>query len=249
MLYLIFSENDLIVEKKGDQFQLPNADILSLFKSELHIIEKSDDFFVAYVTSTPHLNESYEAVNVRIALNFFDASLAKKIIYYLQLAHYYQHHQFCGLCGHQLTRSKKTIFMFCEACQHEFYPKLAPCIMVRINKGDQILLARSPHFPAGLWALIAGFVELGESLEDAIHREVKEEIGIEVKNIKYWGSQSWPIPTSSLMIGFTAEYKSGEITIDNNEIEQAEFFDTNKLPEKLPFKASISRQLIDDFLK
>lgn len=151
--------------------------------------------------------------------------------------------RFCGRCGHEterviMERSKK-----CPACGLVSYPRISPAIIVLIMRGDTILLARSPRFPEGMRSVIAGFAEPGETLEDAVRREVQEEVGISVKNIHYFASEPWPFP-DSLMIGFVADYASGEIVIDNNEIIAAGWFGLDNLPT-LPQQMSISRALID----
>ena len=135
----------------------------------------------------------------------------------------------------------------CPNCGELFYPRISPAVIVLIKKGNEILLARSPNFPSGLYGLVAGFIEPGESAETAVVREIREEVGIEVKNITYFGTQAWPFP-NSLMIGFTAEYDSGEVLPDGVEIEDAGWFSAEKLPV-LPGKISISRKLIDHFLQ
>lgn len=151
--------------------------------------------------------------------------------------------RFCGRCGTAtgpvfFERAKK-----CPACGLVIYPRISPAIIVLITRGEEILLARSPRFPAGMHSVIAGFVESGETLEHAVHREVKEEVGIAVKNIRYFASEPWPFP-DSLMIGFVAEYAAGKIEIDNNEIISAGWFGRDVLPP-LPASMSISRALID----
>jgi len=151
--------------------------------------------------------------------------------------------RFCSRCGHENVpvlseRAKK-----CPACGLVTYPRISPAIIVLIIRGEEILLARSPRFPAGMHSVIAGFVEPGETLEHAVHREVREEVGIAVKNIRYFASEPWPFP-DSLMIGFVAEYDGGEISIDNNEIISAGWFGRDYLPG-LPAGMSISRALID----
>src|SRR5690606_2224103 len=117
----------------------------------------------------------------------------------------------------------------CPTCHLAAYPRISPSIIVRIHKGDQILMARSPHFAPGIYGLIAGFVESGETLEETIHREVMEEVGIKVKNIRYFDSQPWPFP-DSLMIGFTAEHASGDIQVDHHEIEHADWYGKDNIP-------------------
>jgi len=125
--------------------------------------------------------------------------------------------RFCGLCGSETRQSQKERAKVCDGCGQVIYPRLSPAIIVLIRKDDTILLARSPRFPPGFHSVIAGFVGPGETLEEAVEREVREEVGIMIKNIRYLGSEPWPFP-DSLMIGFVADYAGGEIVIDNNEI-------------------------------
>ena len=151
--------------------------------------------------------------------------------------------QFCGRCGARTRQLRTERAKFCSDCNLITYPQLSPAIIVLVQKGDQILLARSTGFPPGLHSTIAGFVEPGENLEHAVHREVFEEVGIAVENIRYFGSEPWPFP-HSFMIGFVADYAGGGITIDNNEIVSAAWFNRNNLP-MIPSPLSISRALID----
>ena len=155
-------------------------------------------------------------------------------------------HQFCGRCGVPLKTQTDERAKACPQCGLLHFPRLAPAIIVLVERGDQLLLARSRHFMPGMYSVLAGFVEPGESLEEAVVREVKEEVGIEIKDIKYFGSQPWPFP-HSLMIGFTATYAGGEILLDDKEIEDAGWFTVEKLP-RIPGKISIARKLIDGFL-
>jgi NAD+ diphosphatase len=151
--------------------------------------------------------------------------------------------QFCGRCGAGTRQLQTERAKFCTDCNLITYPRLSPAIIVLVEKEDKILLACSPRFPPGLHSVIAGFVEPGEMLEHTVKREVREEVGIVVKNIRYFGSESWPFP-HSLMIGFVADYAGGEITIDNNEIISAGWFSRDNLP-LIPSPLSISRALID----
>jgi NAD+ diphosphatase len=155
-------------------------------------------------------------------------------------------HQFCGRCGVPLRPKSDERAKACPQCGLLHFPRLAPAIIVLVERGDQLLLARSRHFMPGMYSVLAGFVEPGESLEEAVVREVKEEVGIEIQDIKYFGSQPWPFP-HSLMIGFTATYAGGEISLDDKEIEDAGWFTAEKLP-RIPGKISIARKLIDQFL-
>ncbi|PKG31938.1 NAD(+) diphosphatase [Methanoregula sp.] len=154
--------------------------------------------------------------------------------------------RFCGQCGSEMRQSGEERAKVCAACGQVTYPRISPAIIVLIQKDDHILLARSPRFPPGFHSVIAGFVAPGETLEEAVQREVREEVGIEVTNIRYLGSEPWPFP-DSLMIGFAADYAGGEIVIDNNEIVAAGWFDRAHLPD-IPRKMSIARALIDWWL-
>jgi NAD+ diphosphatase len=156
-------------------------------------------------------------------------------------------YQFCGQCRGELKPRTDMRAKECLACGMLEFPRISPAIIVLIEKGDTVLLARSTRFPGNWFSVIAGFVDPGESLEEAVHREVKEETGIAVKNIAYFGSQPWPFP-DSLMIGFTAEHESGEIRIDGEEIVEARWFKADSLPN-VPGKLSIARELIDWFVK
>ena len=155
--------------------------------------------------------------------------------------------QFCSRCGTKTLQKFGERGKECPDCGELFYPRISPAVIVLIRKGHEVLMARSPNFPSGMYGLIAGFVEPGESAEAAVVREIREEVGIEVKNITYFGTQAWPFP-NSLMIGFTAEYDSGDIQPDGFEIEDAQWFSVENLPD-LPGKISIARKLIDHFLK
>lgn len=153
---------------------------------------------------------------------------------------------FCGRCGGENRMKEDEFAKICPSCCLITFPRLSPAIIVRITDGDRILLARSPQFPRNMYSILAGFIEPGESLEAGIHREVFEEVGVRVSDLSYFGSQPWPFP-DSLMIGFTARYLSGIIRCDGVEIEDAQWFTRDQMPE-LPGPLSISRALIDDFL-
>ena len=161
----------------------------------------------------------------------------------IQVLQWDETHRFCGRCGQPTERSSVERSRVCPACDLTSYPRLAPAMMALVRRGNELLLARSPHFPEGMFSALAGFVEPGESLEETLHREVREEVGIAITNLRYFGSQPWPFP-HSLMIAFVADYLSGEITPQPGEIEAAEWFGIDRLP-RLPHRISIARQLID----
>jgi NAD+ diphosphatase len=165
----------------------------------------------------------------------------------LQKVEWLRTHGFCSRCGHATQRHPVHEAMVCPACGHLHFPRLAPAVIVLIERGREMLLARSPGFTKGVYSTVAGFVEPGESLEETVHREIREEVGVEVGNVRYFGSQPWPFP-HSLMIGFTARWKSGDIRIDAKEIEDARWFSPEDMPPALPSPMSIARRLVDDFL-
>ncbi|MEP7068549.1 MAG: NAD(+) diphosphatase [Usitatibacter sp.] len=161
-----------------------------------------------------------------------------------QIADWARNHRFCGACGKPMARIDGERAMKC-ACGHVAYPRIAPAMMVLVKRGPAILLARNAAVPAGgRMSALAGFLEPGESVEEAVHREVREEVGLFVKDLRYFGSQSWPFP-GSLMVAFTAEYAGGDVKVDANEIGEARWFGPlDALPE-LPPPQSISRALIE----
>ena len=162
-----------------------------------------------------------------------------------QIADWARTHQFCGVCGARMAKADGERAMKCPACGHVAYPRIAPAMMVLVKRGPAILLARNIAVaPGGRMSALAGFLEPGESVEDAVHREVHEEVGLAVKDLRYFASQSWPFP-GSLMIAFTAEYAGGELCLDPAEIAEARWFGPgDPLPELSPHQ-SISRALID----
>nr|WP_315853280.1 NAD(+) diphosphatase [Alteromonas oceanisediminis] len=165
-----------------------------------------------------------------------------------QYALFIRTHRFCGQCGDTMQRVSWEMAMQCHRCKHRCYPRVSPCIIVSIYRQGEILLAMgSRHKDTGMYSTLAGFVESGESLESAVHREVKEEVGVRVKNLRYFGSQPWPFP-HSLMVGFIAEWAGDEISIDDDEICAADWFTPSNLPTTPP-TLSIAGQLIQETLR
>lgn len=160
-----------------------------------------------------------------------------------QLLDWQANHRFCGKCGTPTTMKTGELAMLCPACGLLAYPRISPAVMVLVRDGDKLLLGRSPHFKPGVFSALAGFVEPGETLEQCAAREVREEVGIEIANLRYFHSQPWPFP-HSLMVAFFADYAGGTITPDPNEIEAADWFSPDALPI-LPEPISISRRLIE----
>lgn len=163
-----------------------------------------------------------------------------------QIVDWDRDHIFCSRCQADLEASTTERAKRCPHCKLVIYPRLSPAVIVLVERGTEILLARSPHFPPGMYSTLAGFVEPGETLEQTVIREIEEEVNIVVGDIRYFGSQPWPFP-NSLMVGFHARYLGGEIKPKEDEIEDAGWFTASNLP-KIPPKISIARALIDSFL-
>ncbi len=168
----------------------------------------------------------------------------------VQLVEWARTHRFCGRCGEPTELADGERAMKCPACGLLCFPRLSPAIITLVTRGDgddqEALLARGVQFPMPMYSCLAGFVEPGETLEECVHREIHEEVGITVRNPQYVASQPWPFP-NSLMLGFTAEYDSGDIVCDPTEIVDANWYRRDDLP-MIPPGISIARRLIDDWV-
>ena len=164
----------------------------------------------------------------------------------VQVLNWHQSHQFCGRCGGRNIPHERDRAMVCRNCRLHVYPRLSPSIIVLVHREDEVLLARNHRFPEGMYSTLAGFVEPGETIEQTVHREVFEEVGLQVSPPQFKGSQSWPFP-DSLMLGFHAEYVGGDILCQEDEIADAQWFPLGDLPA-IPGKMAISRWLIDSYL-
>lgn len=162
-----------------------------------------------------------------------------------QLLYWDTHSRYCPVCGTP-TEQTTPICKRCPRCGHELYPPIAPAIIVLIRKGEEILLVHARNFRGNFHGLVAGFIEVGETLEECVRREVREETGLEIKELRYFASQPWPYP-SGLMIGFTATYAGGSLKLQTEELSTGAFFSKDNLPE-IPRKLSLARKLIDAWL-
>ena len=163
-----------------------------------------------------------------------------------QLLHWIKSNKHCGYCGLEKQFDEKEEAMFCSCNNIMTYPSISPCVLALIIKENQILLARNALFPQGLYSVLAGFIEVSETAEETVEREVYEEVCLKVKNIKYFGSQSWPFP-SQLMLAYTCDYESGDIKVDGNEIVDAKWFDIDNLPNTPP-NSTLSGRLINSYI-
>jgi NAD+ diphosphatase len=249
--WFIFSRYKLLVKSSGDATEVPStAGIEQLGVACVR------NFFIGTIGGVPcHAAEAQPSAEapegfvfeeLRNLYECLDAVLYQAALTAVHLIEWDRNCQFCGHCRGAMTHRTDLRAKECTQCLRLEFPRVSPAIIVAIEKDDKLLLARSGRFPLPFFSVLAGFVEPGESLEKAVHREVLEETGIRVKNVQYFGSQPWPFP-DSLMIGFTAQYDSGDIKIDGEEIVEAGWFRASELPQ-IPGKLSIARQLIDWFI-
>ncbi len=250
--HFIFQKSNLLVKKLEKAYTIPAAEDISFLEYKLgnKLYIGSIDGHSCYTERYPEdgeLPEGMEFLGLRQLHEKIDNCMLQAAFRAVQILAWDETHRFCGACGEATFKKAEEHAKVCPKCGHMAYPRLSPAVIVAVTKGDKLLLARNKNFVSGLYSVLAGFVEAGETLEECVKREIREEAGIEVKNIKYFGSQPWPFP-NSLMLAFTAEHESGEIQIGEDEIEDARWFGAEEVPN-IPGKLSISRKLIDWFLE
>ncbi|NLQ18064.1 NAD(+) diphosphatase [Marinomonas sp. M1K-6] len=240
-LYILLYRNQVLIEA-DNQFLIPfthfqpNANMSAVYCGQWH----GQDIFVCRFEAIP---KGFTETGLRELLFLQDQDHYLLLSRAHQLATWDRDHQFCGRCGTPMEgKHAKEHAKMCSSCNLRHYPRISPCIIVSIRKGEQILLARGPQAPKGRYSNLAGFVEAGETLEQAVAREVREEVGIEITNIRYVSSQPWSFP-HQLMTGFFADYLSGDITPAPGEIEEAAWWPIDALPS-IPNAATISGQII-----
>lgn len=185
---------------------------------------------------------SLRSLHARLSTDAFAAaSLAAQLTYFAA------NYRFCARCAGALAPTPQSRARTCTRCKHEWYPRVSPCAIVLVRDGDRLLMTRQARYPAGMYGLVAGFVEANESVEQCAARECLEECGVQLRNLRYFGSQPWPFP-HQLMLGYVADYAGGELVVDTTELEDARWFHRDELP-KLPTQISIARKLIDAFVE
>lgn len=249
--WFIFLDDNILLLSEDEKNFIPTKKQLVLINElvdDYYLLGEhlGQEYYVARLIEEPEI-DSFELVKLRKSYyvleeqDFFLAARAFQTLYF------HRRNRFCGNCGGKTEIEEEDFARTCTKCLEVFYPQQAPAVIVSVVKDDRILLGRSKRFPVKMYSVLAGFVEPGESLEDCVKREIREEAGIEVKNIKYFGSQTWPFP-NSLMVGFTADWESGDIKIDDDELVDAGWFFHDKLP-LVPDSVSIARKLIDNFVE
>jgi len=251
-IVLVYHDMEILVEKNREEKILPGYHSIStyydlsvspvplgimdgVFYSAIHVDDKTD------------IPDDTEFINVRFLYRTTDEDLFYLAGLGRQLADWDRTLRFCGRCGTRTENNPGERAKLCPSCGHISYPRISPAVICSVTRGNEILLARGVKFTRKVYSVLAGFVEPGETLEETVSREIMEETGISVKNIKYFGNQPWPF-SSSMMIAFTSEYESGEIRIDEKEILDAGWFTPDNLP-MLPSPYSIARRLIMDFVE
>jgi len=249
--WFAFQENKLLVYEKSPSVEIPcliHFGELGLIVLRQNYLGKLDgrDCYAVELPEGSVAPSGMAFEGLRKVYGRLDEGLFWVAARAVQIVDWDRTHQFCGRCGASLIAKTTERAKECPQCGLLHFPRLAPAIIVLIERGSQLLLARSRNFPTKMYSVLAGFVEPGESLEEAVMREIKEEVGLEVTDIQYFSSQPWPFP-HSLMIAFTAKYAGGEISLEDSEIVEAGWFTADALPP-IPEKISIARKLIDWFL-
>lgn len=246
-LHHFIFRNKMILVKNTSTYELPTFDDVQKFLNNQMIntwFAEIEYGYCAYLFEDVIIPKNFIWVSLRslFAINF---ELSSKICRAQSLLEWRIKHRYCCKCGGPLTDDKFETARTCSLCNESFYPTISPAMIVVIKKGDSILLAQHHQRNTDVYTCLAGFIEPGETIEECVAREIREEIGIEVKNIKYIESQSWPFP-DQLMLGFTADYASGDFLINHEEIEDAQWFTKDKLPN-IPKPGSIAYKLIMEY--
>ena len=246
--WFLFYKDRLLLRKTTGRYEIPYGDEAPLaIDHALRVVfpDGSEDR-AASLDSEVLPGEDFEFVGLRASWDYISHSWYKKAGKAFQLVHWDRHSRFCPACGRP-TRQNSLISKYCDHCHEEYYPQISTAIIVLIRRGDEILLVHARNFRGTFHGLVAGFLEVGETLEECVRREVREETGLEIRNIQYFDSQPWPYP-SGLMVGFTADYESGSIKLQDEELSAGAFYGLDNLPE-LPQKLSIARRLIDAWIR
>lgn len=245
---LFFIGDRIIVCSKTLDPLLPFQTTVEALNLKILSYHQNNDLLIVNCDSATEvvLHEDYQTRVVKYFLAEVGSHLQSIILRGFHSLNWFEQSKFCGRCGSPLQNELGSVEKKCINCKTSVFPRFSPAVMVLIRKDDKILLARSPHFPPGIYSAVAGFVELGESAEDAAHREVKEEMGIEITDLTYFATQAWPFP-DSFMIAFKANYLSGELQPDPSEIEEARWYGVDDIPQ-MPPSASVARRIIESTL-
>ncbi len=251
--WFVFHKDSILLTKEQDgSFSVPCQESVPLCASHnTHIMDVSESIdgieVKAVSIDSPVTDDfTFEMCNLRKSFYKLSSQLYKMAGKCHELLYWDRNTRFCGICGAPMVMDT-VISKRCTNCGKIMWPQLATAIIVLINRGDELLLVHARNFKSDFYGCIAGFVETGESLEEAVRREVMEETHIEITNLRYFKSQPWPYPCG-LMVGFFAEYKSGELALQKSELSKGGWFNKDNLPT-IPEKLSLARMLIDHWLE
>lgn len=251
-LWFLFSREKLLVRCQGGEATVPLLDSgpadLGLNPVRTQYIGRLErtPCYAAELPSNVDPPEGWDFEGLRRLFGMLEERIFGVAVRAKQIVFWDRTHQYCGQCGASTRDMEHERAKICPRCGLTSFPRLSPAIIVAVTRGEELLLARARRFPQGFYSVLAGYVEPGETLEECVVREVREEVGIEIRNLRYFGSQSWPFP-HSLMVAFTAEHASGRLKPDPTEIAEAGWFRRDNLPG-IPEKISIARRLIDWFV-
>ncbi len=247
--WIVVHPKGLVARQVDGRIVFPNDDevaALGLNVVDAERIGTLDGTDVLAIPFERRVEPPFELLGLRMFGGRLDAQLFGVVGRAMHTCDWLTTNRFCGRCGTATTRVETERCMACPKCGQHFYPRISPAIITLVRKGDLALLASNAKFPGVFYSALAGFSDIGESLEETLAREVNEEVGLSVTNVRYFGSQPWPFP-SSLMLAFTADWAAGDIVIDPSEISDAKWFSADALP-LLPPPLSIARTLIDAWL-
>lgn len=249
--WFVFSQNRLLVKDNPGSVSIPyatNLQEINLTPVRIQYLGTLDDSpcYSAEIDISLEPPANYRLCELRSLYGLVDEELYLLAGKAYQIVSWDQTHQFCGRCGSKTEDQAGERAKICPKCGFMSFTRISPAVITAVIKEDKILLAHARAFKGNMYSLIAGFLEPGETLEEGVQREIMEEVGLRVKNIRYYKSQPWPFP-NSLMIGFVADYESGEITVDGQEITDAGWYTRDNLPE-LPQPLSIAREIINWFI-
>ncbi|TWH49319.1 NAD+ diphosphatase [Sporomusa sp. KB1] len=253
VFYFLFQQNKLLVKKVDGGFAIPSSDDLDSSKTKLtnrHYIGNIGEqaCYTAVYAAGQLVPDNMEFQGLMDLYGQIEDNMFRVAGCAIQVITWDETHQFCGKCGEPTVTKADERAKVCPKCGYMSFPRLSPAVILSITKGDKILLVK--NLKTDFYTVVAGFVEAGETLEECLKREAREEVGIEIKNITYFGNQPWPFP-HSLMLAFNAEYDKGDLTIERNELLHADWYTVDDIPQiKLkPIPFSIARRLISSFIE
>jgi NAD+ diphosphatase len=253
-LGLLVVETDVVVKIDGEETALPGRSEVQLWAEPregawlyLGMLGDRPCYAAALTPADAQVSPPFARVPVRHLFDRLDVERLAAVGQALAVVEWNTMHRYCGRCATETVLGAGERVRLCPRCDAHFHPRIPPAVIVLVTRGDELLLARNVRFPPGRFSAVAGFVEPGESLEQAARREVREEVGVELADLRYFGSQPWPFGRS-LMVGFVAEHAGGDIHVDGGEIVEAAWFRADRLPD-LPPPVSIARRLIDAFVR